>query len=269
MNQKPSPLERYMTALEAVAGANTAGITLVELADRCLMPVGSAHRVIQTLLESGLIVKRSENAKAYTLGDRVFRLVQTAADSRVVGSAVQATLDSLATEVGEMCFVARLVARQIVSVAWATPEKSLRARIYPGDVMPANAAASAKVILAHQDVELAREVVGAAPEQLTPFTHTDRIVIEAEYAAIRRDGFATCWDEMDLGLSAIAVPILLPSGNLSFSLGVTGLTPRIRGLDLGAVHQMLVERAKVLGGIIQSAAFGRANRLDADEINRR
>ncbi len=49
MNRTFSPLERYMVALEAVAGTTTAGIRLVELAAWCGMPVGSTQRVIQTL----------------------------------------------------------------------------------------------------------------------------------------------------------------------------------------------------------------------------
>ncbi len=258
-----------MVALEAVAGANTAGITLVELAARCGMPAGSTHRVIQTLLDSGLIARRSDLSKEYVLADRLFRLVQTATDSRIIGSAVQGTLDQLAAEVGETCFVARLIDRRIVSVAWATPESGLRTKVYPGDVLPAHAAASAKAILAHQDEAASRDILGPAPEQLTPRTRTDWRLITEEYAGIRDRGIATCWDEMDLGLSAIAVPIVLSSGQIHFSLGLTGLTPRIRRFDLDAARNTLESRAKALSSIIQTAAYGRGKGPGGAEVNRR
>jgi DNA-binding IclR family transcriptional regulator len=45
---------------------------------------------------------------------------------------------------------------------------------------------------------------------LTKNTKTDRAGIDREYAQVRKQNYATCWDEMEIGLGAIAVPISLP-----------------------------------------------------------
>ncbi len=66
------------------------------------------------MLDSALIARRSERSKECVLADRLFRVVQTAKDPRVIGSAVQGMLDQLAAEMGETCFVARLIDRRIV-----------------------------------------------------------------------------------------------------------------------------------------------------------
>jgi DNA-binding IclR family transcriptional regulator len=63
--------------------------------------------------------------------------------------------------------------------------------------------------------------------KLTKNTKTDRASIDREYAQVRKQGYATCWDEMEIGLGAIAVPISLPDTGVIYSVGIAGLIDRL------------------------------------------
>ena len=122
----------------------------------------------------------------------------------------QPILDRLANEIADTCYLARLVGHEVISVAWATPNDGLRGYVVPGHTLAPHVAASAKAILAFQPQALADEALSGPLPKLTAKTKTKRKDINEDYRAVRENGYATCWDEMEIGLGAIAVPIHLP-----------------------------------------------------------
>jgi DNA-binding IclR family transcriptional regulator len=226
--EKQTPLERYVRALEEVASAQANGLALTELSRRCGLPAATSYRAIQALMRVGLVVPRPGNTKEYVLGPRLFRLLHAGTDSSWIKITVQPILDRLARTVKETSFVAQLVGRKVVSIAWAVPESGLRSKVYPGDILPPHAAASAKAILAFQPRKIVSQVLEERLERFTPRTVTDRKQIKAEHDVIRHKGFATCWDEMEYGLGALACPIEIGQLGVQYSVAVTGLTQRLK-----------------------------------------
>ncbi len=226
--EKQTPLERYVRALEEIASAHAKGLALTELSRRCGLPAATSYRAIQALMKVGLVVPRPGGSKEYVLGPRLFRLLHAGTDSSWIKITVQPILDRLADAVNETCFVAQLSGRKIISIAWAVPESGLRSKVYPGDVLPPHAAASAKAILAFQSSNIVSQVLEERLERFTPRTDIDRKLIKAEHDTIRRKGFATCWDEMESGLGALACPIKIDDLGVQYSVAVTGLTQRLK-----------------------------------------
>lgn len=141
--------------------------------------------------------------------------------------AVQPILNDLANRLEETCYLARLAGHEIVSTAWATPNSGLRGYVVPGYRMSPHVAASAKAILAFQTPELIDRALVEPLPKLTKNTKSDRASIVREYAQVREQGYATCWDEMEIGLGAIAVPISLPDTGVIYSVGIAGLIDRL------------------------------------------
>jgi DNA-binding IclR family transcriptional regulator len=112
-------------------------------------------------------------------------------------------------------------------VAWATPSDGLRGFVVPGHTLAPHVAASAKAILAFQPQTLADKALSGPLPKLTAKTKTKRKDIDREYRAVRENGYATCWDEMEVGLGAIAVPIHLSNIGVIYSLGTAGLIDRL------------------------------------------
>jgi DNA-binding IclR family transcriptional regulator len=250
---KQSPLERYVRALEEIAANNEGGINLSDLARQCRLPAPTAYRIIQGLIKTGLVVPR-EGSKSYVLGSRLIRLLHTGTDDAWLKAVSQPILDRLSDRLHETAYLAQLRGGSIVSVSWAVPESGLRTKVYPGDVMPPHAAASAKAILAHQPEEVVAQVLGGERERYTPHTKTDLASIQRTYVRIRREGYATCWNEMELGLGALACPIHVEGLGTQYAIAVTGLAARLRKHPPAKIVELLRSAAKDLKRAIEAGS---------------
>jgi len=249
-DDKSPPLERYLAVLEAV-GAASSGLSLSEVADRCALPVGTAHRLLQNLHRTGLVASAGAKRKDYRLGERLLRLLHAGSDNAWLQISVQPVLDGLANEYAETCFLTRLVGHQVISLAWAVPTKGLQGYVFPGHVMPPHAAASAKAILAFQSPEIVERALAGELSKLTPKTKVKRRDIQREYASVRTAGYATCWNEMEIGIGALAIPIPLPNVGIMYSLGISGLIDRLTRRPVPEVIERLGSAAEVLARVLR------------------
>jgi DNA-binding IclR family transcriptional regulator len=220
------PLERYFSALENIA-ASADGRSVSEIAESCDLPIATAHRLLQNLQNAGLVASGGAKRRDYRLGKRLLRLLHAGSDTAWLTISAQPILDRLANEIADTCYLARLVGHEVVSVAWATPNDGLRGFVVPGHTLAPHVAASAKAILAFQPLTLADKALAAPLPKLTPKTKIKRKDIDKDYRTVRENGYATCWDEMEVGMGAIAVPIHLPDVGVIYSLGTAGLIDRL------------------------------------------
>ena len=219
-------MERYFSALESIA-ASVDGRSVSEIAESCDLPIGTAHRLLQNLQQADLVTSNGGKRRDYRLGKRLLRLLHAGSDTAWLTISAQPILDRLANEIADTCYLARLVGHEVVSVAWATPSDGLRGFVVPGHKLAPHVAASAKAILAFQPQALADKALATPLLKLTAKTKTKRKDIDKDYRAVRENGYATCWDEMEVGLGAIAVPIHLPDIGVIYSLGTAGLIDRL------------------------------------------
>lgn len=233
-----SPLERYFRALEAVA-ISTNGASVSEIAESCNLPLGTAHRLLQNLLRAGLLANNGGRRKDYQLGERMLRLLHAGTDAARLAISVQPILDQLANQFDDTCYLARLVGQQVVSVAWAAPSGGLRGHVVPGHILAPHVAASAKAILAFQSDGLIDRVLSAPLQKLTTETKVDRAEIDRDYAGVRRKKYATCWNEMEIGFGAVAVPISIPDAGVIYSVGTAGFIDRVKRRPIAQSVAML------------------------------
>jgi DNA-binding IclR family transcriptional regulator len=250
-----TPLERYFRALETIA-VSTNGASVSEIAASCNLPLGTAHRLLQNLLRARLIFNNGGRRKDYQLGERLLRLLHTGTDSARLAISVQPILDQLADEFDDTCYLARLVGEKVVSVAWAAPSGGLRGHVVPGHILAPHVAASAKAILAFQSEELLDRILSARLPRLTAATKVDRSEIERDYAAVRKNNYATCWNEMENGFGAIAVPLPVARIGILYSVGTAGFIDRIKRRPVAQSVKMLEKAveplARALGEPMQS-----------------
>jgi DNA-binding IclR family transcriptional regulator len=226
IRKSDTPLERYFGVLESIA-ASVNGRSVSEIAATCDLPIGTAHRLLQNLQHAELVTSIGSKRKDYRLGKRLLRLLHAGSDTAWLTISAQPILDRLANEIADTCYLARLVGHKVVSVAWAAPMDGLRGYVVPGHMLAPHVAASAKAILAFQPQALVDKAVSAPLPKLTAKTKTKRKDIDKDYRIVRESGFATCWNEMEIGLGAIAVPIHLPDIGVIYSVGTAGLIDRL------------------------------------------
>ncbi|MBZ7924166.1 helix-turn-helix domain-containing protein [Ensifer adhaerens] len=219
------PLERYIRILESIAVSQACNVS--EISQTCDLPIGTAHRLMQNLLQSGLIVAGGGKQKEYQLGQRLLRLIHAGSNSVRLAIAVQPILDELANRLSYTCFLTRLVGHKVISVAWAAPGDGLHGYVVPGHTLAPHVAASAKAILAFQSKDIVDKALSGPLPKLTESSKIDRADIEREYEQVRLSDYATCWNEMENGLGAIAVPVPLPMVGVAYSIGTAGLIDRL------------------------------------------
>jgi DNA-binding IclR family transcriptional regulator len=64
-------------------------------------------------------------------------------------------------------------------------------------------------------------------EPMTKHTITSRDIFRRELERVRRQGFATCQEEMEIGTTSVAVPIVGPKKNWFAAIGMSGSSSRM------------------------------------------
>lgn len=239
------PLERYFEVLELLA-AFPGGVTLAEVSAILGLPKTTAHRLLKGLVRSEL-AKDGEGGRAYHIGERLTRLLHATVDGGWLTSLAGPHLRSLTESSGETCYLTRLIGARVVVAASQSPDVRWRGYVQPGIDMPVNAAATAKAIMAYQSAALISEAISYKLPKLTTNTRTDRAWVKRELAEVKKRGYATCVGEIDEGLAAIAVPIVLSDGIVLHALGMTGPLQRI-------MNDQLPERISALNRIAATLA---------------
>jgi DNA-binding IclR family transcriptional regulator len=220
------PLERYALILEILSRFPD-GLSLTEIAVHAQLPKGTTHRMMKALTGIGFVAGGGGRV-SYRLGTRLLRMLHVGQAPTWIAGLVDPVLQALVQEYGETAFLAKLVGFEVASVAMAVPKPTARSYVNPGRVMPPNAAASAKAIMAHQSDDILKLVF--ARQRLvryTPNTCVDLRQLKRQFAQIRSQGFALCIDELDPGVMSVAVPVQVEGVGTFYSVGLVGLQARL------------------------------------------
>lgn len=106
-----------------------------------------------------------------------------------------------------------------------------------------HANASGKIHLAHGAEDLIAAVLEGPLKAFTTTTITDPDDLRAELESVRSQGFATCWQEQEIGISSIAVPIRDHRGSVVAALALAGPAGRVNRRSLGRHVRTLTQEA--------------------------
>jgi DNA-binding IclR family transcriptional regulator len=234
-------------------------MTLNEITERTKLPRGTAHRLVGSLRRVGLLTARTGRSKTYVLGPRLLRLLYSGLSPDLVTALARPFLEDLANQFGETVLLARLNGSQIEKVAAWVPRDGKFSYVQPGRIMPINAAASAKAIFAFQDKKIVDEALAQPLIRYTRNTKTSKAAVRAELAQVKRDGFAVCSDEFDPSVLSFACPVHLTGFGTLYSIGVVGLSERLRNFQPEHIVSALRERCDA----VSLALYSRVNGADS------
>jgi DNA-binding IclR family transcriptional regulator len=143
-------------------------------------------------------------------------------------SVARPVCEGLAGALGETVTLDVLVAGEIVPIEQATGSTSVVSVNWLGRRTPAHCTASGKVILAFGPEAVRKRLLGRPLERSTGHTITDPAELEAQFEAARGDGFARTYEELELGLDAIAAPVYGAGGEVVAAVDVSGPAHRLR-----------------------------------------
>ena len=197
-------VERAIDVLEIVAAEGRIGAT--EIAVRLGVHKSTVSRLIASLQQRGFVEEAGVRGK-YQLGFAVVRLTEaTVAQSGLVEVA-QPECDRLADAFGETVNLAVLDGAATLNVLEARSDRHVALRTWVGQVTPAHATATGKVLVSEMTSGQLRSRLGPQLSALTPNTITDFRAFDVELEHVRSRGWASTAEELEAGLNSIAVPV--------------------------------------------------------------
>jgi IclR family transcriptional regulator, acetate operon repressor len=205
---------------------------LTELADDAALPKSTASRLLGALERQGLIQQRGRRG-SFEPGPVLRRFAHR---GQLVELA-QPHLEALSAASGETINLAVPGPLGVEHLAQVESRHFLGTGQWVGRRVPYHCTAVGKVLIAFG---------GADPgnlSPLTPATIADPERLATEIARVRRDGCAMAIDELEVGLSSLAAPVVDGMAALSIS----GPTLRLDAQRMTDLRPKLIHEAQALG----------------------
>ena len=221
--------------------------TVTEAAEALDLPVPTVHRLLAALQRHGYVA-RDDVSKRYRLGVAAFELGKRATASTDLQSTSIKVLESIAVACGETVLLTAISPDRRTSVCLERVEsrKPLRLSVVPGLRVPLHAGASQKALLAYMSNSDLHAFIDGGLPALCDATITDPALLEKELRNIRRRGWATSFQETNLGLWGIAITLLDSRTNPVAAVGLAGPRARLPKSRIPEVLQVLDEGARTI-----------------------
>jgi len=207
----------------------------------------TALRLLATL-EKHALVERDQRTARYRLGRRLPQLASVVTGELDLRYVARPVCEGLADAVGETVTLDVLAGGVIVPIEQATASTSVVGVNWLGRRTPLHCTASGKVILAFAPSAIRHRLLASALEKKTAYTIVDLSELEAQLATIRDSGFARTFEELEVGLDAIAAPVRSADGEVVAALDVSGPTNRLRAGGRTELVRLTVQAAADLSG---------------------
>jgi len=202
--------------------ADHSEMTLSEIARRVGLSPAAARRSLITLSTLGYIGQKD---KRFHLRPKIMALGTAFYSSARIDELMQPDLRQLVGRFGDASSVATLEGADVIYVAHHSVQRARRATAVIGARYPAYATSMGRVLLAAlPDDQLDAYFASVTLEPLTAQTCTDPCQLREDLMRVRQNGFATTIDQLDYGITALAVPIRDPGGTTIAAVNSSGYT---------------------------------------------
>jgi IclR family acetate operon transcriptional repressor len=224
---------------------------LGELAADAGLPKSTASRLLGALERNGLVEQEGLRG-AFRAGPVLARFAGRGISARRLIELAEGPMAALAETTGETINVAVAGPGGVEHLAQVESRHYLGISHWVGRRVPYHCSANGKALLAFG----AAGATAGPLEALTSRTITEPALFAAELERIRREGYATAVDELELGLSAVAAPVLDDSGRAIAALSVSGPTLRLSPRRVTELRPTVIKQARALGELLGQETEG-------------
>ncbi len=214
--------------------------SLASIARRTGLPLTTCHRLVHELVAQGALTRTLDGS--YEIGSKIWRLGILASlhsDLREVALPYMEDIYQLANDavqIGVLDGFRCLIVERIAG------SRTLEVISKPGARLPLHASGVGKVLLAHGSTDL-QNAVFASLDSYTGQTITDVAVLKPQLQEIKSKGFAHSKEELAVGATSLAVPILGYGNKVIAALGI--VTP-VENRDIERMVSVLKVSANAL-----------------------
>jgi IclR family transcriptional regulator, pca regulon regulatory protein len=217
-------------AVLELLGRSPSPLSLAEIARASNLHRTTAARFVATLIELGY-VERSADGR-HRLTARVLDLSSMYFNTTVLPNYAMPHLERFCHETGMSTSLAILDRTDVVYTARVSERRTLSTAVHIGSRLPAHATAIGKVLLSFlAPADLRGRYAGIDLQGRTNRTITDVDELVGAVAEVRRQGFSLSEEECEIGVRAIAAPLLNPVGELVAAVSVSSRTEERSRMD--------------------------------------
>src|SRR5919112_416370 len=242
----PTPAKNLIKGLQILTmiAERDEGLTLSEVSRLSGVPKPTAHRLINVLLECGMI--RSGAKDRYLVGPQCLILGNRFLNGLDLRQEAQDLLRELARDTMETCHLGIKEGTRIVYIEKVESPHAVRMYSRVGATNPVHSTALGRAILAYCGEDTVEAVIDSGLECRTPNTITDPNRFRANLAEIKERGFAVDDVENEEGIRCVAAPVFDHSGDVVAGISVSGPEQRITKDRLNDLGIKVVEAAFAL-----------------------
>jgi sugar lactone lactonase YvrE/DNA-binding IclR family transcriptional regulator len=239
-------LRRGLSLLDIVA--KEPGLRFTEIAEKAGLTRATAHRMLSTLAETGLL-RVDDRDQSYHLGFRLFEMAHRVWDQFDLRSAAEPELERLRDLTGETVRLAILDDDEVLYVDQREANQTVRLGNGVGARAFAHASGAGKAILAHLDPLIREQVLNRLNlQRFTPNTITDRAALVQQLDLTKARGYSVSFEEQHVGVSSVATAILDHRARAIGSIAIVAPSYRL-GLDrLHMLGRDVMEAARRISG---------------------
>lgn len=219
-------VDHVIDVLEAL-NANNGACGVSYIARQTGLAKATVHHLLKTLETRGYVAKDLDTSH-YRLSWRLYELGSAVVRDLRLEQISDPYLGVLASQTGETVLLSILEDDSLLYIDSADAPHSLRLEARAGTRAPLHATASGKIHLAYNDdKDLFTRIIKKGLPRWTPTTIIDTDLLRKDIANTRKQGYALCWEEREVGLSSVAVPLRDYTGKTVAVLAIAGSISRL------------------------------------------
>jgi len=235
---------------------NEPTLTLSQIAQRVRLPKSTVHRLLATLERKGFL-RRIEEDGSYRLGWKLLELGFSVLEQTDLPRQVVPYMQRLVSEYRETVDFGILDGNTVLYLQVIESPQRVKISSAPGQRLPLFCTATGKAFLAFLPDAQVKEILRTGRRKYTEYTTTDIPTILEQLRVTRERGFAVSEQEYEIGINAVAAPILDVNRYPVAVMAIVGPTYRMtpeRMLELGAVLRATTDEiAREAGLTLQPA----------------
>ncbi|MCC6168765.1 MAG: IclR family transcriptional regulator [Caldilineaceae bacterium] len=234
-------------------------LALTEISRRLSLGKSTAHNLLNTLAQDGLVEKLDDGI--YALGPDIIALTQAVRINVELRDLAAPLLRRLAENVKESIYLAAFDRVRVLYIYAIESSDRLRARSAVGDHALLHCTAVGKAILSTLPPESVDTIIAEVGlPRYTASTLTTSETLHGELTRIAQQGYATDQGEHEPNYYCVAAPIFDRRGQAIAACSLSGTNPAILGAQLADLSARVVHTAQEISrymGYIPSRASAR------------
>lgn len=235
-------VKRSFEVLEYLAEHNNISY-VTDISKNLKIPANSVYRIVFTLESLGY-VERIDGGKI-VLGKKIFALGNTVAEHLGINRIAFPHMVQLSEFTKETSCLGVLVEDKVMILEQVESPLPLKMTVKVGSLFPSHISVFGKILLANLPEEKMIEKVNSM--QLVPLTNysfTDHQKLITYLKEVRKNGYGIDWQEFEIGISCVGVPVRDKKGEVVASVGIHGPTKRLSKKNINNLLSEIKEIGK-------------------------